>query len=165
MSDMEVLGLREIEKEVSTEERLITFYLNDELIGVNIKDVIKITKDVDITPVPKTKKYILGVMNLRGNIIPIVSLKRKFNLTEREEDLEKPMIVVVETELGHIGVTVDRVEGAVNINPDEIQPPPMNSIGIDSEFIDGVIMIEDPSGKRELLTLLNIKKIFKPENL
>jgi len=164
MSEIEVLGLREVKKEVSTEERLITFYLNEELIGVNIKDVIKITKDMDITPVPKTKDYILGVMNLRGNIIPVVSLKKKFNL-DGKDNLESPMIVVVETDLGHIGITVDKVEGAININPEEIQPPPMNSIGIDPEFIDGVIMIENSSGKKELLTLLNIKKIFRPENL
>ncbi|MBK3332495.1 purine-binding chemotaxis protein CheW [Persephonella atlantica] len=164
MSEIEVLGLREIEKEVSKEERLITFYLNDELIGINIKDVIKITKNIEITPVPKTKDYILGVMNLRGNIIPVVSLKRKFGL-KGEDSLENPFIVVVETDMGHIGITVDRVEGAININPEEIQPPPMNSIGIDPEFIDGVIMVEDEKGKKELLTLLNIKKVFRPENL
>ncbi|WP_297452739.1 chemotaxis protein CheW [Persephonella sp.] len=163
MSELEVLGLREIETEISNEERLITFRLGEELIGVNIKDVIKITKDIEITPVPKTKPYILGVMNLRGNIIPVVSLKKKFNLQSPE--VEKPTIVVVETELGHIGITVDKVEGAININPRDIQPPPMNSIGIDPEFIDGVVMIETEDGHKELLTLLNIKKIFRPENL
>ena len=163
MSELEVLGLREIEAEVTNEERLITFRLGDELVGVNIKDVIKITKDIEITPVPKTKPYILGVMNLRGNIIPVVSLKKKFYLQSQE--VEKPTIVVVETELGHIGITVDKVEGAININPKDIQPPPMNSIGIDPEFIDGVVMIETDDGHKELLTLLNIKKIFRPENL
>ncbi len=164
MSEIEVLGMREIEKEVSFEERLITFYLNNELIGINIRDVVKITKDIEITSVPKTKNYILGVMNLRGNIIPVVSLKRMFNLGG-EDNTENPFIVVVETELGHIGISVDKVEGAININPEDIQPPPMNSIGIDPEFIDGVIMIEDSTGKKELLTLLNIKKIFRQENL
>ncbi|WP_029521055.1 chemotaxis protein CheW [Persephonella sp. IF05-L8] len=163
MSELEVLGLREIEAEVTNEERLITFRLGDELVGVNIKDVIKITKDIEITPVPKTKPYILGVMNLRGNIIPVVSLKKKFNL--QGEEVEKPTIVVVETELGHIGITVDKVEGAININPKDIQPPPMNSIGIDPEFIEGVVMIDTEDGHKELLTLLNIKKIFRPENL
>jgi len=163
MSELEVLGLREIEAEVTNEERLITFRLGDELVGVNIKDVIKITKDIEITPVPKTKPYILGVMNLRGNIIPVVSLKKKFNL--QTEEVEKPTIVVVETELGHIGITVDKVEGAININPKDIQPPPMNSIGIDPEFIEGVVMIETDDRQKELLTLLNIKKIFRPENL
>ena len=164
MSEIEVLGLREIKKEVSTEERLITFYLNDELIGVNIKDVIKITKDMDITPVPKTKDYILGVMNLRGSIIPVVSLKKKFNLIS-EDNPEHSMIIIVDTDLGHIGITVDKVEGAINIDPEDIKPSPMSSIGIDPEFIDGVIMIGESSRKKELLTLLNIKKIFRPENL
>ncbi len=164
MSDLEVLGLREIEKNVTSEERLITFRLNDELIGVNIQDVIKITRDIDITPVPKTKDYILGVMNLRGNIIPVVTLKKKFNLEEKGET-KNPTIVVVETELGHIGVIVDKVEGAININPEDIHPAPMNAIGIDPEFIDGVIMISEDDKEKELLTLLNIKKIFKKENL
>ncbi|ACO03989.1 MAG TPA: chemotaxis protein CheW [Persephonella sp.] len=164
MKDLEVLGVKEIEKSASYEERLITFRLNQELIGVNIQDVIKITKDIEITPVPKTKDYILGVMNLRGNIIPVVTLKKKFNLPEKSEEDSKKTIVVVETELGHIGILVDKVEGAININPDEIQPAPMNAIGIDPEFIDGVIMISGEKEK-ELLTLLNIKKIFKKENL
>ncbi|WP_457621891.1 chemotaxis protein CheW [Persephonella sp.] len=163
MKDLEVLGIKKVEKSASFEERLITFRLNEELIGVNIQDVIKITKDIEITPVPKTKDYILGVMNLRGNIIPVVTLKKKFNLPEREEN-DKKTIVVVETELGHIGILVDKVEGAINIDPEEIQPAPMNAIGIDPEFIDGVIMISG-EGDKELLTLLNIKKIFKKENL
>lgn len=55
MKDLEVLGVKEIEKSASYEERLITFRLNQELIGVNIQDVIKITKDIEITPVPKQK--------------------------------------------------------------------------------------------------------------
>ncbi len=163
MKDLEVLGIREIEKSASYEERLITFRLNEELIGVNIQDVIKITKDIDITPVPKTKEYILGVMNLRGNIIPVVTLKKMFNLPEKNKNGKKT-IVVVETELGHIGILVDKVEGAININPDDIQPAPMNAIGIDPEFIDGVIMISGEKDK-ELLTLLNIKKIFRKENI
>ncbi|WP_457641138.1 chemotaxis protein CheW [Persephonella sp.] len=164
MGDLEVLGIKEIEKDISYEERLITFRLNDELIGINIQDVIKITKDIDITPVPKTKSYVLGVMNLRGNILPVVTLKKKFNLPEIGDN-KNPTIVVVETELGHIGILVDKVEGAININPNEIQPTPMNAIGIDPEFIDGVIMISGEHGEKELLTLLNIKKIFKKENL
>lgn len=73
-------------------------------------------------------------------------------------------IVVVETELGHIGILVDKVEGAININPDEIQPAPMNAIGIDPEFIDGVIMISGEKEK-ELLTLLNIKRYLKGKSM
>ncbi len=164
MENLEVLGLREIEQEESIEKRLITFRMNDELIGIDITNVIKITIDMDITPVPKTKNYILGVMNLRGNIIPVVTLKKKLGIPEISTPTRNT-IIVVETDFGDVGLLVDKVEGALNINPDEIQPPPMNSIGIDPEFLEGVVMVSKEDGERELLTILNIKKVFKADNV
>lgn len=131
-SEMQVLGIKTVEEEVIHEERVITFKLNEELIGIDINDITKITKDVEITPVPKTKNYILGVMNLRGNIIPVVSLKKMFKLEDKEQDYDLPIVIVVESELGQIGITVDNIEGAVKISPEDIQQPPMNAIGIDS---------------------------------
>lgn len=153
--EMQVVGIKELKEEISREERIITFRLNDELIGVDINDVTKITTDVEITPVPKTKNYILGVMNLRGNIIPVVSLKKMFDLKGQEENLESATVIVVETELGNIGISVDKIEGAVKIFPEDIQPPPMNAVGIDPEYIKGVVMLNN-----DLLILLDIKKIF-----
>jgi purine-binding chemotaxis protein CheW len=164
MSELEVVGIREVSAEKSTEKRLITFRLNDELIGIDITNVIKITIDMDITPVPKTKEYILGVMNLRGNIIPVVTLKKKLGLPELSTPTRNT-IIVVETDFGNIGILVDKVEGALNVNPEEIQPPPMNSIGIDPEFLEGVVMIFKEDGERELLTILSIKKIFRADNM
>ncbi len=164
MSEMEVLGLKEIREEESSEKRLITFRMNDELIGVDITNVVKITMDMDITPVPKTKDYILGVMNLRGNIIPVVTLKKMLGLPEGENPTRNT-IIVVETEFGNVGLLVDKVEGALNVNPEDVQPPPMNSIGIDPEFIEGVVMVDKEDGERELLTILNIKKIFRADNI
>ncbi len=154
-NEMQIVGIKEFKEEISHEERIITFRLNDELVGIDINDVTKITTNVEITPVPKTKPYILGVMNLRGNIIPVVSLKIMFNLAKQEEDINSATVIVVETELGNIGVTVDKVEGAVKIFPEDIQPPPMNAIGIDPEYIKGVVMLDN-----DLLILLDIKKIF-----
>ncbi len=153
--EMQVVGIKELKEEISREERIITFRLNDELIGVDINDVTKITTDVEITPVPKTKPYIMGVMNLRGNIIPVVSLKKMFNLQGQEENLESATVIVVETDLGNIGISVDKIEGAVKIFPEDIQPPPMNAVGIDPEYIKGVVMLNN-----DLLILLDIKKIF-----
>lgn len=156
---MQVLGMKTVEEEIIHEERIITFKLNEELVGIDINDITKITKDVEITPVPKTKNYILGVMNLRGNIIPVVSLKKMFKLEDKEQDYDRPIVIVVETELGQIGTTVDNIEGAVKISPEDIQPPPMNAIGIDPEYIKGVVMLSN-----ELLILLDIKKIFRKED-
>lgn len=165
MSETKVLGLKEeFQESQNTEQRVITFRLNEELIGIDIKSVIKITKSFDITPVPKTPHFILGVMNLRGNIIPIVSLKEKLGIPEFEQkDLDELTIVVIDTEIGYIGVIVDKIEGATVIDKNEILPPPMNSVGIDPEFIKGVVMT---SGiKKELLILLDVSKIFNKETL
>ena len=165
MSETKVLGLKEeFQESQSTEQRVITFRLNEELIGIDIKSVIKITKSFDITPVPKTPHFILGVMNLRGNIIPIVSLKEKLGIPEFEQkDLDELTIVVIDTEIGYIGVIVDKIEGATVIDKNEILPPPMNAVGIDPEFIKGVVMT---SGiKKELLILLDVSKIFNKETL
>ena len=154
--EMQIVGIKELKEEIIHEERIITFRLNEELIGIDINDVTKITTNVEITPVPKTPHYILGVMNLRGNIIPVVSLKKMFNLSNQEENIESATVIVVETDVGQIGISVDEIEGAIKISPDDIQLPPMNAIGIDPEYIKGVVML-----KEELLILLDIKKIFK----
>ncbi len=165
MSETKVLGLKEeFQESQNTEQRVITFRLNEELIGIDIKSVIKITKSFDITPVPKTPHFILGVMNLRGNIIPIVSLKEKLGIPELEnKNLDEVTIVVIDTEIGYIGVIVDKIEGATVIDRNEILPPPMNSVGIDPEFIRGVVMTS--GNKKELLILLDVSKIFNKEIL
>ena len=160
---MEIVGIKEIyDKPVNKEQRLIAFKLNGELVGVDITDVVKITKTDDITSVPKTPEHVLGVMNLRGNIIPVVTLKKKLGLPENEQIPDEKLIVVVDTQLGYIGCLVDQIDGAIIINSDEILPPPMNSIGIDPEFIKGVVMVER-NNNRELLIILDISKIFKEE--
>ena len=165
MSQTKVLGIKEdLQETQTTEQRVITFRLNEELIGIDIKSVIKITKSFDITPVPKTPHFILGVMNLRGNIIPIVSLKEKLGIPEtKDENSDEFTIVVIDTELGYIGVIVDKIEGATVIDKNEILPPPMNSVGIDPEFLKGVVMTSE--ARKELLILLDVSKIFNKESL
>ena len=163
MAETEVLGIKESKKEYAkNEERVISFKLNDELIGIDIKKIIKITKMLDITPVPKTKEYILGVINLRGNIVPVVDLKKMLDLLN--EKSEQNFILVIDSDLGNIGLLVDEIEGANTINTDEIQPTPINSIGIDSKYINGVVMAKDEeTGEKNLLILLDIDKLFETE--
>lgn len=163
MAETEVLGVKEQTQEYSkNEERVISFRLNEELIGIDIKKIIKITKKLDITPVPKTKEYILGVINLRGNIVPVVDLKKMLDLPN--EDKEQNFILVIDSDLGNIGLMVDEIEGANTIDIDEIQPTPINAIGIDSKYITGVVMAKDEeSNEKNLLILLDIDKLFETE--
>ena len=163
MAETEVLGIkRDIEEQTSKEERVISFRLNQELIGIDIKKIIKITKKIDITPVPKTKDYILGVINLRGNIIPVIDLKKMLELPN--ENKEQNFILVIDSELGNVGLMVDEIEGANTINSDEIQPTPINAIGIDSKYIEGVVMAyNEENDEKNLLILLDIDKLFSLE--
>ena len=163
MKDIEVLGLNEpIDEELKEEQRVIAFLLNDELIGINIKNVTKITKRLDITPVPKTKEYILGVMNLRGNIVPVVNLKKMLNLPHAEEK-DQDFIIIIDSSIGNIGLMIDQVVGAITIDDEEILPAPINSIGIDSKYITGVIVTNEEYGDKNLLILLDIDKLFYKE--
>lgn len=161
MKDIEVLGLSEdIEESLKEEKRVIAFLLNEELIGIDIKNIIKITKRLDITPVPKTPEHILGVMNLRGNIVPVVNTKKMLGLPHAEENNQE-FILIIDSSIGNIGLMIDQVIGAITIEDDEILPAPINSIGIDSKYITGVIVTNEEMENRNLLILLNIDKLFQ----
>ena len=165
MNEMEVLGLNEhLTEDVKEEDRVIAFLLNEELIGIDIKNIIKITKKLDITPVPKTPEHILGVMNLRGNIVPVVNIKKMLGLPNADNEDEQEFILIIDSELGNIGLMIDKVVGAITIEDDEILPAPINSIGIDSKFINGVIVLNEEIGNKSLLILLDIDKLFYKED-
>ncbi len=163
MKEIEVLGLNEpLEDQFKEEQRVIAFLLNEELIGIDIKNVTKISKRLDITPVPKTPDHILGVMNLRGNIVPVVNLKKMLNLPNAEEENQE-FILIIDSAIGNIGLLIDQVVGAITIEEEEIQPAPINSIGIDSRFITGVIITNEEYGDKNLLIILDIDKLFYKE--
>ncbi|BCD68407.1 chemotaxis protein CheW [Nitratiruptor sp. YY09-18] len=161
MKDIEVLGLSELpEESIKEENRVIAFLLNNELIGIDIKNIIKITKKLEITPVPKTSEHILGVMNLRGNIVPVVNVKKMLNLPHADDINEQDLILIIDSEMGHVGLVIDKVVGAITIQEEDIQPAPINSIGIDSQYIIGVIVTHEEIGNKNLLILLDIDKLF-----
>ena len=160
MKEIEVLGLTEpLAEERKEEHRVIAFMLNNELIGINIKNVTKITKRLDITPVPKTPEHILGVMNLRGNIVPVVNLKKMLNLPNDDSENQE-FILIIDSLIGNVGLLIDQVVGAITIEEEEIQPAPLNAIGIDSKYITGVIITKEEYGNKNLLILLDIDKLF-----
>lgn len=160
MKDIEVLGLSEhLEENLKEENRVIAFLLNDELIGIDIKNIIKISKRLDITPVPKTPDHILGVMNLRGNIVPVVNTKKMLGLPNADKSNQE-FILIIDSAIGNIGLMIDQVVGAITIEDDEVLPAPINSIGIDSKYITGVVVTHEERKNKNLLILLNIDKLF-----
>jgi len=137
--------------------QLVSFNLGDEEFGIEVLKVREIIRMTAITHMPNTPHYVEGIINLRGRVIPIVSMRRKFGLSETENN-SQTRIIVVDVGGDLTGFIVDAVSEVIRISDGEIQPPPpVVSGGIDQECITGVINRTD-----RLLVLLSLDKMFSP---
>ena len=139
------------------EEQLVTFSLGSEEFGVDIMRVQEIIRIPPITRVPKAPAYVEGVINLRGNVIPVVSLRNRFGMP-RVEETDLSRIVVLQVQSKVFGVRVDAVTEVLRIDSEAIEPPPQVALGMDAQFIRGVGKI----GER-LLILLDLDHIMGGE--
>ncbi len=135
--------------------KIISFELGREIYGIDIKDAGEIFKVPEITPVPNTKNYIEGVINLRGNIVPVINLSKKFALKESIKRGKENKVIVIEDKEEFVGVLVDNVRAVRRIDEANIEEAPKLSTGMPREFYKGVINIE---GKMTIL--LDILKVL-----
>ena len=135
--------------------QLVSFSLAQEEYGVDVLKVREIIRMPSITRVPNTPHYVEGVINLRGKVIPIISMRKRFSLNETEYDKQtRIMVMDVGGEL--MGFIVDAVSEVIRISGSEIQPSPaVVTSGIDQECIAGVI-----NQAERLLVLLDLEKMF-----
>lgn len=107
----------------------LTFHLTGRPYGLPIASVREINRLSDIAPVPHTPTFVAGVMNLRGKVIPVISLRRKFGF-EDAESTKHTCIIVIEGADGQVGIIVDSVSGVVELTSDQIEPAPiMGDVG------------------------------------
>ncbi|HSR67179.1 MAG TPA: chemotaxis protein CheW [Acidobacteriota bacterium] len=132
--------------------KFLTFFLSDEEYGLEILKVHEIIGVVPITPVPRTPEHVRGVINLRGKVIPVVDLRRKFGLPA-QDDGRQTCIIVIESQRGKTGVVVDRVSEVVEIEANQIDQAPSFGSDIATDYILGV---GRPDGEVKLL--LDIEK-------
>lgn len=138
----------------SNEIQLVVFKLGEEEYGVPITQVQEINRLVTPTKIPKSPVFVEGVINLRGKIIPIIDLKKRFNLS-LSKYTEDTRIVVVEINGNTVGVIVDAVSEVLRINSLSVEPAPAIISGIDSEYLSGVGKVDN-----RLLILLDLNKIL-----
>ncbi len=136
------------------DEQLVIFTLGKELYGVTIHSVESIIKLQAITQVPRTAAFILGVTNLRGTVVPVLDLRRRFNLASCE-DTSNTRIVIINAEGGKVGIVVDEVTEVLKVPRNFIQPPPAMSTTVESAFINGIARIND-----RLVILLDLEKVL-----
>lgn len=141
--------------------KYLTFVLAKEEYGIPILKVREIIKLLEITSIPRTPGYIKGVINLRGKIIPIMDLRLKFGLEEKEYN-ERTCIVVVEITLNEtrklMGLIVDTVSEVANLTTDQIEPPPEYGYQNNQGFLIGVGKV-----KERVILLLDIERILSRE--
>ncbi len=129
------------ESQPSRGGKKLTFELLDASYGIEITKVREIIEMRDIIPVPRTPDFILGVMNLRGTIIPVLDLRMIFALPLGEDDREV-RIVVVEMEDREMGLVVDRVRGVLDIEESQIEDSPDYGEGLNTAFVRGMAKTE-----------------------
>jgi purine-binding chemotaxis protein CheW len=141
--------------EVQNEQelQLVIFRLAKEEYGLPIKKVQEINRLVPITKLPQAPSFMEGVINLRGRIIPVVDLRKRFQLTTTEYD-DDTRIIIVEVNGQTVGVIVDAVNEVVRLGASNIEPPPPSFI-LDAQYVNGVGKLEE-----RLLILLDIDKIL-----
>lgn len=146
-------------KELSNTARYLTFFLGEELYGIGIENVQEIIAMMKITVVPKTPTHIKGVMNLRGNIIPIVDMRTKFGMDYKEPDMYTA-IVIVSIEGTSIGFIVDTVEEVMQIAEDVLMEAPNFGTQVDTSFISKMAQRNE-----DVIMLLDLNKVFGDSEL
>lgn len=148
---------------MSEQRQLVTFQLGEELYGVNIMDVKEIVRVQDVRAIPNAPFYVEGIFNLRGEIIPIINLHKRFHIKRAfasEEDELLSGFIIIDIDGMKLGIIIDRVSRVVTVEKEDIQPPPQMLSGIGTEYIQGVVRQEDG-----YLIILNIRDLFNPKEL
>ncbi len=151
----------------NTSFQLVTFQLGDELYGVDIMDVKEIVKIQNVRPIPNAPFYVEGIINLRGEVIPIINLHKRFYLkkmtktsVDSEDDVDEGGFIILDIEGNKIGIIIDRIARVVPIQSDEIKPPPQMLNGIGTEYIQGVVRQEN-----NYLIILDTRRLFSAKEL
>ncbi|MDA8427437.1 MAG: chemotaxis protein CheW [Treponema sp.] len=149
--------------EQDTQLQLVTFQISDELYGIDIMDVKEIVRVQEIRSIPNAPSYVEGLFNLRGEIIPIISLHKRFHLKKAQIAEDEELLsgfIIIDINGMKLGVIIDKVERVVSIEFSEVQPPPQMLSGIGAEYIQGVV--NKDSG---YMIILDIKKLFSAKEL
>ncbi len=137
---------------MQNEGQLVIFELSNQLYALPIQETQEIIRMTSITKVPNTKDYVEGIINLRGNIVPVINLNRRLGLPEKEHD-DSTRIIVVEYNDQKVGMIVDNVQEVGRYTEDEMEPPAV--AGDSVEFLSGVV-----NKGEELWLLLNLGKVL-----
>lgn len=134
--------------------KVIVFQLKDEEYAIEIDYIQSIERMIPVTRIPGTPKYVKGVMNLRGVITPVIDLRKRFGIEEKEYDEETRILVISKDDI-EIGFIVDSANDVIDIPVEKVEPTPKVVGVVEEEYLRGVVKI----GQR-LFTLLDLDKVI-----
>jgi purine-binding chemotaxis protein CheW len=136
----------------------VTYQLEDETYGINVMQVQEVLRITEIAPVPGAPSYVLGIINLRGNVVTVIDTRSRFGLMPKDSNDDQSRIIIVEVNGNVIGMLVDSVAEVVYLHQSEIDSVPMVNNDESSRFIQGVCSRED-----QLLILVDANKFLTEE--
>ncbi|NGP44106.1 chemotaxis protein CheW [Bacillaceae bacterium SIJ1] len=142
------------EQAQNQEMKVIVFQLGEESYGVPVEQVKSIERMESITRVPNAPSFVKGVLNMRGVITPILSLRKRFGLDEVDYT-DKTRMIIVTVEQMEVGLIVDAANDVIDIQQQSIEPAPSVVGAVEAEYLHGVAKLED-----RLLILLNLDKVL-----
>ncbi len=137
---------------------MATFYVGKALCGMDILNVQEINKLMDMTTVPQAPDYVMGILNLRGQIVTIIDLGKKLNLGSTELS-EMSRNIIVNSKDEYIGLLVTRISDVVEADLEKMEPPPANIGGVQGKFFKGVFKT-----KERLIGILDVEKVLENES-
>lgn len=144
-------------------EHYLSIRLDSELFGVSVHKVLEVLEKQHVTRVPNVPDYIKGVINFRGEILPVIEARQKFNMPERAAN-EKYVIIVLDLEVGDkrlmLGVIADGVKDVIELSEEAIKDVPEMGSNYNTEYLSGMVKLEEG-----FLMMLNVDKVFSTEEI
>ncbi len=149
--------------ELTETTQYLSFKLDDEVFALGISQVREVMDFTTVTKIPEMPEFMLGVINLRGSVVPVVDMRLKFGMPRTEKKVNTCIIIVeieLEGETTILGALADSVEEVLDLDPEQIEPPPKIGTRLQSRFIKGM-------GKRDnsFIIILDINKVFSADEL
>jgi len=140
-------------------KQLVIYLLAGEQFGIEITAVESIIKMQEITVVPQSPDFVEGLTNLRGDVLPVIDLRKRFGIRP-SKNLDEERIVVVEGDGQQVGMIVDAVTEVLTVEGEAIEPPSSLVLGNNIDFISGIAKVDD-----QLVTIIDLKKVLVSEEM
>ena len=138
--------------------QFVTFFVSDLFLGVEVQKVQEVLLYQHMTPVPRAARTVKGLINLRGQIVTAVDLRRCLQLDDAGPDSELPLNVVIRSEVGAVSLLVDSIGDVMDVSEDTFEPPPETLSGVAQELVTGVYKLDG-----RLLLALSTEKMLRRE--